>query len=134
MEPIIERASGVDVGQATVVATILVGEAHQRPRKETRSFRTVTRELLAMRDWFVTEGVTHVGMESTGVYWKPVYAVLEDAFEVIVGNAHHIKNVPGSRGSGVGRAVPARDAMSCTAAGSSRDTTTSERGARSGTR
>jgi len=97
MEPIIERASGVDVGQATVVATILVGEAHQRPRKETRSFRTVTRELLEMWDWFVTEGVTHVGMESTGVYWKPVYAVLEDAFEVIVGNAHHIKNVPGRK-------------------------------------
>jgi transposase len=54
-------------------------------------------ELLKMRDWLVSEGVTHVGMESTGVYWKPVYAILEDDFEVIVGNAHHIKNVPGRK-------------------------------------
>jgi transposase len=71
-----------------------VAEAHNRPRKETRSLRTVTRELLEILDWFVTEGVTHVGMESTGVYWKPVYAVLEDAFEVIVGNAHNMRPAP----------------------------------------
>ena len=97
MEPIIERGAGVDVGQAVVVACILVGEAHQKPRKETRTFRTVTRELFQMRDWFLSEGVTHVGMESTGVYWKPIYAILEDEFEVIVGNAQYIKNVPGRK-------------------------------------
>ncbi len=97
MEPIIERSAGVDVGQAIVVACILVGQAHQKPRKEVRTFRTVTKELLEMRDWFLSEGVTHVGMESTGIYWKPVYAILEDDFEVIVGNAQHIKNVPGRK-------------------------------------
>jgi transposase len=97
MEPIIERCGGVDIGQAVVVACILVGEAHQKPRKELRTFRTVTKELLDMRDWFLAEGVTQVGMESTGVYWKPVYTILEADFEVIVGNAQHIKNVPGRK-------------------------------------
>lgn len=97
MEPIVERVAGVDVGQATVVATILLGPAHKRPRKETRTFRSVTQELLTMRDWFTSEGVTQVAMESTGIYWRPVHAVLEDAFDVIVGNAHHIRNVPGRK-------------------------------------
>lgn len=97
MDPIVERCGGVDIGQATLVACILVGEAHKKPRKELRTFRTVTRELLELRDWFLSEGVTHVSMESTGVYWKPVYAILEDDFEVILGNAHHIKNVPGRK-------------------------------------
>jgi transposase len=97
MEAIVERCAGVDVGQATVVACVLVGSAHEKPRKELRTFRTVTRELLEMKEWFLSQGVTHVGMESTGVYWKPVYALLEDAFEVIVGNAQHIKNVPGRK-------------------------------------
>ncbi len=96
MGAICERVSGVDVGQATVVATVLVGGAHERPRKTTRTFRTVTQELLAMREWLLAEGVTQ---ESTGVYWKPVHALLEDAFEVIVGNAHHIKNSSRSLGS-----------------------------------
>jgi transposase len=97
MEPIVERVAGVDVGQATVVATILLGPAHKRPRKETRTFRSVTQELLAMRDWFMSEGVTQVAMESTGIYWRPVHAVLEDGFDVILGNAHHIRNVPGRK-------------------------------------
>jgi len=97
MDAIVERVSGVDVGQAMVVATVLVGGAHQRPTKATRRFRTVTRDLLAMREWFQEHGVTHVALESTGVYWQPVYALLEDAFEMIVGNAHHIKNVPGRK-------------------------------------
>src|SRR5262249_25941722 len=76
---------------------VLVGGPHQRARKEVRTFRTVTKELLVMRDWFSEKGVTHVAMESTGVYWKPVYALLEDGFELIVGNAQHIKAVPGRK-------------------------------------
>lgn len=97
MEPIVEGAAGVDVGQASVVVTVLVGAAHTRPVKETRTYRTLTRELIALRDWLLGCGVSHVGMESTGVYWKPVYAVLEGHFELIVGNAQHIKNVPGRK-------------------------------------
>ncbi len=57
----------------------------------------MTHELLELRDWLSAEGCTHVAMESTGIYWKPVYAVLEDSFDLIVGNAHHIKNVPGRK-------------------------------------
>jgi transposase len=97
MEAIVERVGGIDVGQATVVATALVGAAHERTRKETRTFSTVTRDLLALRDWLLTKGVTHVAMEGTGIYWRPVYELLEDAFEMTVGNAHHIKNVPGRK-------------------------------------
>ncbi|MGH8567673.1 MAG: IS110 family transposase [Gammaproteobacteria bacterium] len=97
MDAIIERVGGVDVGQATVVATVLVGGAHERAKKETRTFRAVTRELLELREWFSAKGVTHVAMEGTGVYWRPVYGLLEDAFEMILGNAQHIKNVPGRK-------------------------------------
>src|SRR5437867_6266012 len=97
MEPIVERACGLDVHQATVVACLLVGQAHEKPKKEVRTFGTFAQELMRLHDWLQSEGCTHVGMESTGVYWKPVYAVLEDAFEIIVGNAHHIKNVPGRK-------------------------------------
>src|SRR4030095_10400160 len=97
MEPITERCAGVDVGQATVVACILLGEGHRKPGKEVRTFRTLTKELLEMRDWFLSEGVTHVGMESTGIDCKPLYAILEGDFEIIVGNAQHMKNVPGRK-------------------------------------
>lgn len=97
MEAIIERCCGMDVHQAMVVVCLLVGKPGQRPKKEVRTFRTVTRELLSMRAWLTAAGCTHVGMESTGVYWKPVYAVLEGSFELVVGNAHHIKNVPGRK-------------------------------------
>jgi transposase len=97
MEAIVERCCGLDVHQATVVACVLIGAAHKKPKKEVRVFGTKTRELIAMRDWLRELGCTHVGMEATGIYWKPVYALLEDDFEVIVGNAHHIKNVPGRK-------------------------------------
>lgn len=97
MEPIVERCCGLDVHQATVVACLLVGGAHQRARKEVRTFGTKTRELMELRDWLRENRCTHVGMEATGIYWKPVYAVLEDDFELVVGNAHHIRNVPGRK-------------------------------------
>src|SRR3954451_15085464 len=97
MEAIIEKCCGLDVHQATVVACLLTGTSSQRPKKEVRTFRTVTRELQAMSEWLRAEGCTHVAMESTGVYWKPVYAVLEGGFDLVVGNAHHIKNVPGRK-------------------------------------
>jgi transposase len=97
MEAIIERVAGLDVHQATVVACVIVGSANTRPRKVVRTFRTFTADLLALSDWLLSEGVTHVGMEGTGVYWKPVYTVLEGNFHLIVGNAQHIKNVPGRK-------------------------------------
>ena len=95
MEAIIERCAGLDVHQATVVACVLIGEAGRQPHKEIRTFPTLTRDLEGLRDWLKEMGVTHVGLESTGVYWKPVHTILEGHFELIVANAHHINTVPG---------------------------------------
>ena len=97
MERMIERCAGLDVHQASVVACVLIHETGKRATKQIRSFGTMTADLQALRDWLKAHGVTHVGMESTGVYWRPVYAVLEGAFELIVGNARHMKNVPGRK-------------------------------------
>jgi transposase len=93
----VERCCGLDVHQETVVACVLIGAAGERPVKEVRTLATHTRALAALRDWLVGLGVTQVGMESTGVYWRPVYAVLEGQFDLIVGNARHIRNVPGRK-------------------------------------
>jgi transposase len=97
MDVIVERCAGLDVHQASVVACVLIGQPGRRPRKEVRSFGTMTRDLEALRGWLEELGVSHVGMESTGVYWRPVHAILEDRFTLIVGNAHHIKAVPGRK-------------------------------------
>jgi transposase len=97
MEAIVERCCGLDVHQAQVTACLLVGGPDKRPKKEVRKYGTFTRDLLALRDWLREAGCTRVAMESTGVYWKPVYAILEEDFELVVGNAFHIKNVPGRK-------------------------------------
>jgi transposase len=75
----------------------LVNEGRSKPRREVRTFGTVTKELEKLAAWLQDEGCTHVAMESTGVYWVPVYAVLEGKFELVVGNAQHIKQVPGRK-------------------------------------
>jgi transposase len=97
MEPIIERACGLDVHQSSVVACVITGAAGRRALRETRTFGAMKRDLASLRDWLLEKGVTHVGMEATGVYWQPVYAALEDGFTVIVGNASHMRNVPGRK-------------------------------------
>ena len=97
MEAVVERCCGLDVHQGEVVACLLVSEAGKRVKKEHRRFATFTGDLEAMRDWLVANRCEQVGMESTGVYWQPVYAVLEGAVELVVGNATHIKNVPGRK-------------------------------------
>ncbi len=97
MDTLIERCCGLDVHQATVVACVLIGEPGKKLRKQIRTFGTMARDLAALREWLVAEGCTHVAMESTGIYWVPVYAALEDNFELVVGNATHIKNVPGRK-------------------------------------
>jgi transposase len=97
MEAIVERCCGLDVHQSTVVACVLVGAANKRPTKQVRTFRTLSAELEQLRQWLLEQGVTHVGMEATGVYWVPLYAVLEGHFDITVGNAMHIKTVPGRK-------------------------------------
>ena len=92
MQVVHERCAGLDVHKKTVVASVLSPEG-----QETRTFGTMTRDLLLLADWLTERGVTHVAMESTGVYWKPVYNLLEDQFTLLVVNAHHIKAVPGRK-------------------------------------
>ena len=97
MEAIIERAAGLDVHQGSVVACVIIGAAGRRVRKEVRTFGTMRQDLAALRAWLLEPGVTHVGTEATGVYRQPVHAALEGAFILIVGNASHMRNVPGAR-------------------------------------
>ncbi len=97
MQTLIERGCGLDVHQATVVACLLIGLPNGKVHKQVRTFGTTRRELLALRNWLLSQGCTHVAMESTGVYWKPVYAILEGALEIVVANAQHVKKVPGRK-------------------------------------
>ena len=97
MELVISRCAGMDVHQATVVVTVRVPDDAGRRRSFTETFGTMTPDLLALRDWLQAHGVTHVAMESTGVYWKPVYYVLEDAFTLLLINMHELKRVPGRK-------------------------------------
>jgi transposase len=97
MQVLVSRGCGLDVHQATIVACLLVGLPDNKPRQEIRTFSTLTRDLTALRDWLLAAGCTHVAMESTGVYWKPVYNLLEGHCSLIVANARHIKAVPGRK-------------------------------------
>jgi transposase len=92
-EQVVERGCGIDVHKKVLVATIKgVGI-----KEETRSFDTFTKSIEEMRDWLLLNQITHIAMESTGVYWKPVFNILEENFEIILVNARHIKNVPGQK-------------------------------------
>ena len=93
MEVRYPHCAGLDVHKATVVACVLTPTG-----KETRTYGTVTGELLRLADWFKEQGITHVAMDSTGVYWKPIYNVLETEIDAVwVVNAQHVKNVPGRK-------------------------------------
>src|SRR6516164_6169603 len=95
MQTLIERGCGLDVHQATVVACILIVRKDGKVQKQVRTFGTTTRELLSLREWMLSQGCTHVAMESTGIYWKPVFAILEGGgLEIVVANAQHVKKVP----------------------------------------
>ncbi len=91
------RCCGIDVHKREVQACVLVSAPGGRVRQEQRAFATTTDALLALADWLVAEGCTHVAMESTGVYWKPLYNVLDGQVEILVVNAQHIKAVPGRK-------------------------------------
>jgi len=97
MDTLIERCAGLDVHKETVVACVRVPTRGGGREQCVQTFGTTTAQLLALRDWLVAHGVTRVGMESTGVYWKPVYYMLEDAVECWLLNARHLRNVPGRK-------------------------------------
>lgn len=97
MDVIYDRCCGLDLHKRFVTACRIVPGPDGRPTKETRTFATMTGDLLALGDWLATGGVTHVAMESTGVYWKPVWNLLEDCFTLLLVNAAHVKVVPGRK-------------------------------------
>jgi transposase len=90
---VVRCGCGIDVHQRQITATVRRSDQEF----ETREFDTYTSSLTELREWCKAEGVTHVAMESTGIYWKPVFNVLEEDFEIILVNARHVKNVPGHK-------------------------------------
>lgn len=97
MELMYPRCCGLDVHKKSVVACLLVRGEDGTRHQTTRTFGTMTQDLLELADWLGAAGCTHVAMESTGVYWKPVYNVLEGQFELLVVNAQHLRAVPGRK-------------------------------------
>ena len=97
MDQLIERCCGLDVHRDTVAACVRVPGPNGKRQQHVRTFGTTTADLLALRDWLEAHGVTHVAMECTGVYWKPVFYVLEEAFTCLLVNAAHVKQVPGRK-------------------------------------
>ena len=92
-EQIVTRGCGIDVHKKNLVATIKGVDL----KEQTKTFSTFTEDLESLREWLKEHSITHVAMESTGVYWKPLYNVLEGNFEILLVNARHIKNVPGHK-------------------------------------
>jgi transposase len=85
------RCCGLDIHKKLVVACLITPGQDTTPQKEIRTFGTMTDDLLALGDWLAGAGCTHVAMESTSVYWKPIYNLLEGSFELLLVNARHIK-------------------------------------------
>ncbi len=97
MDILYERCCGLDIHKRTVVACLIVPSPAGRPRKEIRTFGTMTADLLQLSDWLTSESVTHVAMEATGVYWQPIWNVLEGRFTLLLAKARHIQAVPGRK-------------------------------------
>lgn len=97
MEVIYEKCCGIDIHKETLTACIMIGEGNRIAKKEIRTYRTMTEDIENLRDWLKRESITHIAIESTGIYWRPAYNILEEDFEIILANARHIKNVPGRK-------------------------------------
>jgi transposase len=97
MEVVYRRCCGIDIHKKVIVACLIMLTASGERHTEIRTFGTVTKELLDLLDWLTAAECTHVAMESTGVYWRPIYNILEGHFELLVVNAQHIKAVPGRK-------------------------------------
>lgn len=97
MDLFVDRCAGLDVHKRSVTACVRTPGPGGERRQEVRTFTTFTLDLQAMADWLAAEGVTVVAMEATGVFWRPVWHVLEDRFELLLVNARHAHNVPGRK-------------------------------------
>lgn len=97
MQPILKSCCGIDVHKNMIKASIAKGSLDSPPKFYTRTFSTMTRDLLKLKDWLTENDVEAVAMESTGVYWKPIFNVLENDFQVILANPQYLKKVPGKK-------------------------------------
>jgi transposase len=97
MEVFIKSCCGLDVHKKTVVACIRIADESGKVKKEVRTFGTMTKDIQELDQWLKENGVTHIAMESTGVYWKPIWNILEGHYELLLVNAQHIKQVPGRK-------------------------------------
>jgi transposase len=97
MQVLYERCAGLDVHKKTVVVCLMLSGAGGKASRQVRTFATTTESLLGLADWLTSQQVSHVAMESTGIYWRPIFNILEAAFQVILVNAQHIKAVPGRK-------------------------------------
>jgi len=98
IEAVIERCAGIDVGRKFVVVCTMIGEANAGPHYEIRKFLTLNQELELLRKWLQENQCTHVVMESTGSYWKPIFHVLDDGkLQVVLANSQQVKNLRGIR-------------------------------------
>ncbi len=97
MEVLHPHCAGLDVHKDTVVACVRhMGDG--AVKREVRTFKTTTKDLMALSEWLSAEGCTHVALEATGIYWKPVWHILADGeFKLVLANAAHVKNVPGRK-------------------------------------
>lgn len=97
MDVVHTRCCGIDIHKKTAVACVIVPGPDGQPSKTVRTFGTMTDDLLALADWLTSEGVSHVALEATGVYWKPLWNLLEASFALVLANPQHIKAVPGRK-------------------------------------
>src|SRR6266702_432341 len=97
MRVLYARCAGLDVHKAIIVACVLLSASSAKTSKQVRTFATTTAGLQELAAWLASQGVSHVAMESTGIYWRPVFNLLEGRFEVILVNAQHMKAVPGHK-------------------------------------
>ncbi len=97
MDRQLERCCGLDVHKETIAACVRIDDRNGRATQHVQTFRTTAADLMVLRDWLAAHGVTHVAMESTGVYWKPVFYALESDFTCLLVNAAHVKQVPGRK-------------------------------------
>lgn len=96
MEEILERCCGLDVHRDSITACIMIGNGTQK-RKQIKTFSTFTRNIRELADWLQSEGIKHVVMESTGIYWKPIFHIFDELFDICLVNPQHAKNVPGRK-------------------------------------
>jgi transposase len=97
IQAVIERCAGIDVGKTFIVVCVITGPAQEEPQVEVRRFGTFNEELEKLRLWLQNQGCTHVVMESTGSYWKPIFNILEESIEVVLTNAHDVKGRKGHK-------------------------------------